>query len=219
MGTNPETSPFTGEGHRKVWARLRILPDIRVSRARVLRLMRENQLLSPHRRPQGSPTLHDGTITTELRLLNNKCNLHTSSLVVAYSIVDFFWEEFSMSNSSNKNRNTFLINAPNKAVPYSIIMLDKDYRICSHDHSARALFGYEDTSLMGKHVCGLLPGLEDKHNPGPEMLISPPDLKNHLMDAMHTSGKIFPVAVAMRDLPAGNQRYLLMVRNLDRHSA
>lgn len=59
------TSPFTGEGHRKVWARLRILRDIRVGRSRVLRLMRENQLLSPHRRPQGVPILHDGTITTD----------------------------------------------------------------------------------------------------------------------------------------------------------
>ncbi|MFA7270555.1 MAG: integrase core domain-containing protein [Sterolibacterium sp.] len=58
-------SPFTGEGHRKVWARLRILHDIRVSRARVLRLMRENRLLSPHRQPQGIPTLHDGTIITD----------------------------------------------------------------------------------------------------------------------------------------------------------
>jgi transposase InsO family protein len=58
-------SPFTGEGHRKVWARLRILRDIRVGRSRVLRLMRENALLSPHRRPQGAPVLHDGTITTE----------------------------------------------------------------------------------------------------------------------------------------------------------
>jgi transposase InsO family protein len=60
-----DASPFTGEGHRKVWARLRILRDIRVSRARVLRLMRENALLSPHRRPQGAPNLHDGTITTD----------------------------------------------------------------------------------------------------------------------------------------------------------
>src|SRR5260370_18141245 len=57
-------SPFTGEGHRKVWARLRIHRDIRVSRTRVLRLMRENALLSPHRRPQGKSSLHDGTITT-----------------------------------------------------------------------------------------------------------------------------------------------------------
>jgi putative transposase len=57
-------SPFTGEGHRKVWARLRILRDIRVSRTRVLRVMRENALLSPHRRPQGKSAKHDGTITT-----------------------------------------------------------------------------------------------------------------------------------------------------------
>lgn len=60
-----DTSPFTGEGHRKVWARLRIQRTLRVSRARVLRLMRENALLSPHRRPQGAPNRHDGTITTD----------------------------------------------------------------------------------------------------------------------------------------------------------
>lgn len=60
-----QASPFTGEGHRKVWARLRILRDIRVCRARVLRLMRENALLSPHRRPQRTPNLHDGTIATD----------------------------------------------------------------------------------------------------------------------------------------------------------
>ena len=42
-------SPWTGEGHRKVWARLRTLDGIRVSRKRVLRLMREHSLLSPHR--------------------------------------------------------------------------------------------------------------------------------------------------------------------------
>jgi transposase InsO family protein len=60
-----DTSPFTGEGHRKVWARLRIQRTLRVSRARVLRLMRENALLSPYRRPQGAPNRHDGTITTD----------------------------------------------------------------------------------------------------------------------------------------------------------
>jgi len=58
-------SPFSGEGHRKVWARLRILHDIRVSRTRVLRLMREHALLSPHRQPRGAPNLHDGRITTD----------------------------------------------------------------------------------------------------------------------------------------------------------
>ena len=59
-----ETSPWEGEGYRKVWARLRVCRDIRVARKRVLRLMRENNLLSPHRcrRRGGNP--HDGEIIT-----------------------------------------------------------------------------------------------------------------------------------------------------------
>jgi hypothetical protein len=39
-------SPFTGEGHRKVWARLRY-QGIRTSKARVRRWMREHGLLAP----------------------------------------------------------------------------------------------------------------------------------------------------------------------------
>jgi putative transposase len=42
-------SPFRGEGHRKVWARLRYGLGLVVGRNRVLRLMHENQLLSPYR--------------------------------------------------------------------------------------------------------------------------------------------------------------------------
>jgi putative transposase len=55
-------SPFHGEGHRKVWARLRVT-GLRTSRRRVLRLMRENHLLAPTREgaPRG-PRAHDGTI-------------------------------------------------------------------------------------------------------------------------------------------------------------
>jgi transposase InsO family protein len=60
-----ENSPFVGEGHRKVWARLRILHGIRVSKDRVCRLMRENQLLSPSRVRQGEPVRHDGSIQSE----------------------------------------------------------------------------------------------------------------------------------------------------------
>ena len=57
-------SPFHGEGYRKLWARLRF-QDIRTSRRRVLRLMREHGLLAHQRagRPRGSRA-HDGTITT-----------------------------------------------------------------------------------------------------------------------------------------------------------
>ncbi len=55
-------SPFHGEGHRKVWARLR-MAGIRTSKRRVLRLMRENALLAPSRvgSPHG-PRAHDGSI-------------------------------------------------------------------------------------------------------------------------------------------------------------
>jgi putative transposase len=58
-------SPFHGEGHRKVWARLRH-GGTRTSLRRVLRLMRENDLLAPRRAgsPRG-PRNHDGTIIPE----------------------------------------------------------------------------------------------------------------------------------------------------------
>ena len=58
-------SPFHGEGHRKVWARLRVA-GLRTSKRRVLRLMREHDLLAPARvgAPRG-PRTHDGTIIPE----------------------------------------------------------------------------------------------------------------------------------------------------------
>lgn len=59
-------SPFVGEGHRKVWARLRFLKGIRTSKARVLRLMREGGLLATPRSSRVlGPKAHDGTIVTE----------------------------------------------------------------------------------------------------------------------------------------------------------
>ncbi|MCW2239573.1 DDE-type integrase/transposase/recombinase [Azospirillum canadense] len=58
-------SPFQGEGHRKVWARLRYGLGLPVGRNRVLRVMRENHLLSPHRRPPRPANDHDGTILTD----------------------------------------------------------------------------------------------------------------------------------------------------------
>src|SRR4029079_3397550 len=58
-------SPFHGEGHRQVSARLRYA-GIRTSLRRVLRLMREHDLLAPGR--VGSPRCprsHDGTIVPD----------------------------------------------------------------------------------------------------------------------------------------------------------
>jgi transposase InsO family protein len=58
-------SLFHGEGHRKIWARLRFA-GVRTSKRRVLRLMRAHDLLAPNRvgRPHG-PKAHNGTIRTE----------------------------------------------------------------------------------------------------------------------------------------------------------
>lgn len=59
-------SPFHGEGHRKIWARLRALKQVRTSMRRVLRVMRAADLLSPARHP--APVVdhpHEGTIVTD----------------------------------------------------------------------------------------------------------------------------------------------------------
>ena len=58
-------SPFHGEGHRKIWARLRVA-GVRTSKRRVLRLMRDNALLAPSRvGSRRGPRSHDGTIIPE----------------------------------------------------------------------------------------------------------------------------------------------------------
>ncbi|HAI21766.1 MAG TPA: IS3 family transposase, partial [Clostridiales bacterium UBA8153] len=58
--------PFGGEGHRKLWARLRRHQGMFASRQRVLRVMREHALLAPLRRVhRHSDGRHDGTIIPE----------------------------------------------------------------------------------------------------------------------------------------------------------
>jgi hypothetical protein len=54
------TSSFQAEGHRKVWARLRVRDGVKVGRRRVLRLMRENNLLPPYRGRRGNSRLTRG---------------------------------------------------------------------------------------------------------------------------------------------------------------
>jgi len=57
-------SPFVGEGHRKVWARLRRERGVCTSRKRVLRLTREAGLLAPTAQVRKrAARLHDATIT------------------------------------------------------------------------------------------------------------------------------------------------------------
>ena len=58
-------SPFHGEGYRKMWARLRCQKQMRTSRERVRRVMRERGLQAPHRQGRRQPWEHRGTITTD----------------------------------------------------------------------------------------------------------------------------------------------------------
>jgi putative transposase len=61
-----EESVFHSEGYRKVWARLRH-KGIRAWKDRVLRVMREHQLLSPARQPDARPSNpHEGRIVAEM---------------------------------------------------------------------------------------------------------------------------------------------------------
>ena len=60
-----DNSLFIGEGCRKIWAFLKYRRSLRVSRRRVLNIMRVNNLLSPHRSLRRDKKLHDGTITTD----------------------------------------------------------------------------------------------------------------------------------------------------------
>lgn len=59
-----KASPFKGEGHRKIHVRLKRQGG-KVGRNRVLQVMKQNQLLSPHRSLYKPPNLHDGRITTD----------------------------------------------------------------------------------------------------------------------------------------------------------
>lgn len=59
-----EASPFSGEGYRKVWARLRA-QGVRTAARRARRIMKEHNLLAPQRPVQRDAHPHDGKIVTE----------------------------------------------------------------------------------------------------------------------------------------------------------
>jgi transposase InsO family protein len=86
-------SPFLGEGHRKVWARLR-WQGVRTAKARVLRVMREAGLLAPTRVGHAhGPATHDGTITTERPdqmwgMDATSCLTHQEGTATVFVVVD-----------------------------------------------------------------------------------------------------------------------------------
>lgn len=64
--TDLNNSPFQGEGHRKVHARLKRINRFKVGRNRILKIMRKNNLLSPFRHKQNHKRVHDGRIITDM---------------------------------------------------------------------------------------------------------------------------------------------------------
>lgn len=84
-----ESSPFCGEGYRKVWARLRY-QGVRTSKERIRRLMREHGLLAPTRvgRRRG-PRNHDGKIGTAQPNQMWGTDLTTTSLATGQQVAVF----------------------------------------------------------------------------------------------------------------------------------
>jgi transposase InsO family protein len=61
-----EESIWTGEGHRKIWRKLRTQKKLYISKARTLRIMRENRLLAVVPKGKSRPKReHNGTIIPE----------------------------------------------------------------------------------------------------------------------------------------------------------
>jgi transposase InsO family protein len=89
---------FTGEGYRKIWARLHF-KGIRADKERVRRIMRENGLLAPHRLGKSrGPASHTGTIipiAPNLMWGTDATSTYTSShgSVTVFAAVDHFTGE------------------------------------------------------------------------------------------------------------------------------
>lgn len=91
-------SHFTGEGHRKVHARLRFVAGHKVGLPRILRIMRAHRLLSPHRAPRAADRKHDGRITTDapgVRIATDGAQVTTrkDGLVWVFLAVDHYNSE------------------------------------------------------------------------------------------------------------------------------
>ena len=130
-----EASPWEGEGYRKVWARLRVCRHPGCPQ-RVLRLMRENNLLSPHRcrRRGGNP--HDGEIITHAP------NLMWGTDGVRVFTVDDGWGFFTAVEHWNA-----------ECVGWHVCKRGDRYRPAADLHGA-GLYGSTRPARLGGWPCG-----------------------------------------------------------------
>ncbi len=91
-------------------------------------------------------------------------------------------------------------------IPYTAITLDADYQVCTYGDTAFSLFGYPESSMLGKPVSRILPALERHKGQFSEIP----------MEAMHADGNTISVMVALRqDCLHGTCRHLVLIRNLE----
>ena len=141
-------SPFTGEGHKKIHARLRGRKAVIVGRERVLKLMRDNNLLSPYRTLKGGKKLHDGRITTDApndmwATDATKINTVQDGVVWFFGIIEHWNAECLGWRISKRGDRFIALDALSMAVKYQFGSLDQE---CAKGLSLRPDHGTQFTS-------------------------------------------------------------------------
>lgn len=141
-------SPFTGEGHRKVHARLRKRKQLLTSRERVRKIMKKNALLSPHRAYQACKKVHDGRITTDnpnVMWATDATKIQTSEdgTLWFFGILEHWNAECLGWRISKKGDRFTALDALSKAVKYQFGSLDPN---CAKDLLLKPDHGSQFTS-------------------------------------------------------------------------
>ena len=156
-------SPFHGEGHRKVCAKLRMgtagLAPVRVSRERVLRIMRENDLLSAARSPWRPEIKHEGHITTDAPNVLWGTDMTSTTLCTGrhgyvFAVVDHCVQDCIGIHVSDRATRYEAIEPVRRAVEYVFGACDEQVAAgvgLRHDSGSAYLSGYfqDEISVLG----------------------------------------------------------------------
>lgn len=152
--------PFHGEGYRKILSNLRYgNSPVRVSRERVLRVMRENGLLSPARSPWRPERKHDGRITTDVPNIMwgtdmTSTVLNTGRNGYVFATIDHCVQDCIGIHVSNRATRYEAIEPVRKAVEYVYGKSEEQIAMgvsLRHDCGSAYLSGYfqDEVSFLG----------------------------------------------------------------------
>lgn len=124
-------SPFHGEGHRKVHARIRNRRGVIVGRERVRTIMRENDLLSPYRTSKGGSKIHDGRIITDApndmwATDATKIDTIEDGMIWFFGIIEHWNAECLGWRVSKKGDRFIALDALTMAIKYQFGSIDRD---------------------------------------------------------------------------------------------